>query len=76
MKNQLTDLNNHLFAQLERLSDEGLSGDQLAEEIQRSDAITKVAGKVIDNGTLVLNASKAVGEGMIRKPIPLLEDKS
>ena len=31
MKNKLTDLNNHLFAQLDRLSDENLSADELAQ---------------------------------------------
>lgn len=35
MKNKPVDLNNHLFAQLERLGDEDLSGDDLKQEIER-----------------------------------------
>jgi hypothetical protein len=56
MKNKLTDLNNHLFAQLERLGDEELTGEQLTEEISRSKAVTGLASQIIANGTLVLKA--------------------
>lgn len=66
MKNKLVDLNNHLFAQLERLSDEDLKGDDLQAEIHRSQAVTSVAKQIINNGTLVLNAHKAVSDGLIR----------
>lgn len=61
MKNKLGDLNNHLFAQLERLSDEELKGEQLQEEISRSKAVTAVASQIISNGSLVLDAKKLVG---------------
>ena len=49
MKNKLTDLNDHLFAQLERLSDEKLSGDDLEREHKRGEAIVAVADQIIRN---------------------------
>lgn len=58
MKNTLVDLNNHLFAQLERLGDEDLKGDDLKQEIERSKAVNSVAKEVISNATLVLDAEK------------------
>jgi len=58
MKNTLGDLNNHLFAQLERLSDEELKGEELEEEISRAKSVTSVASQIISNGSLVLDAAK------------------
>lgn len=58
MQNKLGDLNNHLFAQLERLNDEELQGDSLAEEIGRAKAITNIAAQIINNGALVLKATR------------------
>lgn len=58
MKNTLVDLNNHLFAQLERLGDEDLAGEQLQAEIERSKAISSIATKIIDNADLGLQAEK------------------
>lgn len=58
MRNTLGDLNNHLFAQLERLSDEELQGDKLVEEITRAKAVTGVASQIIANGSLVLEAAR------------------
>jgi len=60
MQNTLGDLNNHLFAQLERLSDEELKGEDLKEEIFRSKAITTVASQIIANGSLVLEAKRLI----------------
>lgn len=56
MKNKLTDLNNHLFAQLERLNDEDLTPEEMSAEISRAKAITGLASQIIANGTLVLKA--------------------
>ena len=64
MKNTLLDLNNHLFAQLERLSDEELKGEQLSEEMNRARAISTIAKTIIENGNLVLDANKFRGNSM------------
>ncbi len=73
MKNKLSDLNNHLFAQLERLGDEDLKGEDLAREIERSYAITSIAKEVINNGRLVLDAQRQYDSGNMQKPHELLE---
>ena len=42
MKNKLSDLNNHLFAQMERLAAGDLTAEQLDAEVKRTDAIAAV----------------------------------
>jgi hypothetical protein len=64
MQNTLGDLNNHLFAQLERLNDEDLKGEKLVEEISRTRAINEVASRIIANGSLVLSAKKLMDDHM------------
>lgn len=60
MKNRLTDLNNHLFAQLERLSEEGLTGERIELEVTRAEAMVKVADKIIDTANVTLKACDLV----------------
>ena len=62
MKNTLGDLNNHLFAQLERLSDEDLQGEALQSEIGRAKAIRDISGQIIDNANVVLRAQEFIAE--------------
>jgi hypothetical protein len=62
MKNQLIDLNNHLFAQLERVNEENISAEKLASEIERSKAITCLAKEIIGNARLALDAQIALSE--------------
>lgn len=51
VKNRQIDLDNHLFAELERLGDESLTDEQLEKEIKRAKAISVVAKQI--------NASRA-----------------
>lgn len=67
MKNSLQDLNNHLFAQLERLSDEDLSDEKLNIEINRAKAMVDVAGKILENANITLEITKLVGKEIVKK---------
>ena len=57
-RNTLGDLNNHLFAQLERLTDEDLKGEELKQEIVRAKAVASIAKEIVETGRLVLDAKK------------------
>ncbi|MGX1196364.1 hypothetical protein [Parvibaculum sp. MBR-TMA-1.3b-4.2] len=52
MKNKLTDLNDHLFAQMERLSDEELTQEQIEQEVKRTEAIVSVSDQIVRNAAL------------------------
>ena len=73
MKNTLADLNNHLFAQLERLGDEDLQPQELENEIERAKAIAMVSTQIIANGNLVLKAKQLQIETNNEKLPPMLE---
>lgn len=66
MKNKLIDLNNHLFAQLERLGNEDLNDTQLSSEISRSKAITSVGMVIVNNARLALDAQVAIHEHALK----------
>jgi hypothetical protein len=72
MKNKLSDLNNHLFEQIERLNDDDLKGDDLNQEILRAAAMCNVAGQIIASGKLVLEAVKTADMIPGMEKVPLL----
>lgn len=69
MRNTLGDLNNHLFAELERLSDEELKGEELQEEITRARAIKEVASQIIANANVVIRAQELAASVEGRKNV-------
>ncbi|HEY8358658.1 MAG TPA: hypothetical protein VIL30_14465 [Ramlibacter sp.] len=78
MKNRLSDLNNHLFAQLERLADEDLTPEQIDQEAKRGEAIVAVADQVIRNAALQIRAAELAAEyGSNPEPyLPQIEGKA
>ncbi|MBM2293784.1 hypothetical protein JQX09_17795 [Sulfitobacter pseudonitzschiae] len=61
-KNKLGDLDNHLFAALERLGDEDLTSDQIEMEVKRAEAIVRVADQVTENAKTKLVAARLFAE--------------
>ncbi|MGH1416874.1 MAG: hypothetical protein ACRBB0_25545 [Pelagimonas sp.] len=62
MKNKLTHLNDHLFAQIERLGDEDLTEDLIASEVKRADAIVAVSDQILTAAKVRLSAAKMVAD--------------
>lgn len=65
MKNKISDLNNHLFAQIERLSDEGLTDTALGQEIERAKAVACISTQILNAANLSLQAEKLKREGLV-----------
>lgn len=58
MKNNLVDLNEYLFEQLDRLSNDDLIGEDLETELKMAKAITNVASNIINSTAVILDAQK------------------
>ncbi len=78
MKNKLSDLNDHLFAQLERLSDEDLTPEQIETEATRAEAVVAVADRIVSNAALQIRAATLLVEHgeYVRPHLPLLASKA
>jgi len=61
-KNKLADLNDHLFAQMERLSEESLTKEELEQEVERTQSIVKIADQIVNTATLQITSAKLVAE--------------
>lgn len=63
MKNKITDLRDHMFAALERLSDESLSMEELELEIKRSQTVSNVGKVIVESAKTQLSYAKLTGRG-------------
>ena len=72
MNNKLIDLNDHLFAEMDRLTNKALAGEALKEEINRAKAVSNLATQIIFNARLALDAQVAVKKNLIKNPVKML----
>ncbi|WP_314879351.1 hypothetical protein [Haemophilus parahaemolyticus] len=70
MKNKMTDLNNHLFSQLEKLLDPDLSDDELKKEIARAGAVSSIAANIIQNANTAIKAMSMFENRQIESDSP------
>ena len=59
--NKLSDLRDHLFMALERLSDETLTIDQVNVEVDKAKAISQLAGTLIQSAKVEIDFINATG---------------
>lgn len=66
----MTDLNNHLFLQLEKLLDPDLSDDELKKEIARAGAVSSIAANIIQNANTAIKAMSIFENRQIESDSP------
>lgn len=74
VKNNMAALNDYLFASLDRITNEDLQGEELEQEIKRTETVAKVAQTIVSNGELALRAQKVMYDcgSTAQVEIPLL----
>lgn len=60
-KNKIDDLRDHLFAQLERLGDETLTGEKLTAELDRAKQVAAIAREVTASAKVEVDFINATG---------------
>ena len=60
-RNKLSDVRDHIFMALERLSDETLTNDQINVEVDKAKAISQLAGTLIQSAKVEIDFINATG---------------
>jgi hypothetical protein len=58
MKNSLVDLNEYLFEQLDRLTNDDLTGEELETELKRAKSVSQIASNIVNSTAVILDAQK------------------
>ncbi|MEW4469049.1 hypothetical protein AB1K62_14575 [Parasphingorhabdus sp. JC815] len=83
--NKLNSLNDHLFLQLERLSEDCMTEEQIEAEAKRAEAIVDVSEQIIRNADVQFKTVKLIAEHgdhllnhfpSLKSDKPALEDQS
>lgn len=73
MQNNLSDLNNHLFSQLELLENGELSEKELDLELKKAKAITQISSQILNVAQLQIAAINTAEKcGLCNKDMPAL----
>ena len=59
--NKLSDLRDHIFMALERLSDEGMTTEQVTSEVEKAKAIAQLSASIIASAKVEIDYINAVG---------------
>ena len=73
MKNNLADLNNHLFSMLETLEDDEMTDKQLEKELKKAQTICSISSQILKVASVQVSAIKTAEQcGLLNKDMPAL----
>ena len=73
MKNNLADLNNHLFLTLETLEDDKMTDKRLEKELKKAQAICSISSQILKVASVQISAIKTAEQcGLLNKEMPAL----
>lgn len=73
MKNNLSDLNNHLFSTLETLEDDKMTDKRLEKELKKAQAICSISSQILKVASIQISAIKTAEQcGLLNKEMPAL----
>ena len=73
MKNNLSDLNNHLFSMLETIEDDEMTDKRLEKELKKAQAICSISSQILKVASVQLSAIKTAEQcGLLNKEMPAL----